>query len=222
MKRIYSISLLDISGLKSVDVINMKKKINLSKSPDITFISSNKFKYQEIKSIFQRASKIQVKYIQEQLYELQSDNLEEIASFSLKNISTEFDKSYYFVEDSGLFIKSLNGFPGPYSSYIFKKLGNKGIIKVMGNIDAREAYFQSTIALRTNTGVLTFTGITQGLISNKISNSGWGYDPIFIIESEFPNTLGDLGEKKDLLSHRYHSTMKLIKYLENDPNFYKF
>ncbi len=131
MKRKYSISLLDIAGLKSVDISNMKKKINLSKNPEITFISSNKFKYQEIKSIFQRASKIQVKYIQEQLYELQSDNLEEIASFSLKNISTEFDKSYYFVEDSGLFIKSFNGFPGPYSSYIFKKLGNKGIIKIM-------------------------------------------------------------------------------------------
>ncbi len=222
MKRKQQICLQDKSELKSVEVINVIKKMSFSKSPEIAFISSNKFKYQEIKTIFQRSSEIQVEHIQEQLFELQSDNLEEIAKFSLKNVSTDFNKNYYFVEDSGLFINSLNGFPGPYSSYIFKKLGNKGILKIMRNIEAREAYFQSTIALKTNTGIITFTGIIQGLISEKISNSGWGYDPIFIINSEFPNTLGDLGRKKDTLSHRYHATMKLIKYLENDPYFYKF
>jgi XTP/dITP diphosphohydrolase len=199
----------------------MKKKITFTKNPELAFFSSNKFKYHEINSIFQHASKIQVKYIQEQLIELQSHNLEEIAKFSLKSISTEFYMGYYFVEDSGLFIKSLNGFPGPYSSYIFKKLGNEGILKIMENIDGREAYFQSTIALRTSKRILTFTGIIQGIISDRISNSGWGYDPIFIIDSEFPHTLGDLGKKKDSLSHRYQAIMKLIKYLENDPNFYK-
>ena len=200
----------------------MNQAKDLSKNPEISFISSNTFKYQEIKRIFERVSKIKVDHIQEQLYELQSDKLENIASFSLKNISNRIKTNYYFVEDSGLFIKSLDGFPGPYSSFVFKKLGNKGILKLMENIQAREAYFQSTIALRTDTGILTFTGKTQGLISKQISNSGWGYDPIFILNSEFPKTFGDLGKKKDMLSHRYLATMKLIKYLENDPNFYKF
>ena len=199
----------------------MKEEMDLSKRPEITFISSNKNKYREIKRIFERASKIKVDHIQEQLRELQSDSLEEIATFSLKNISKKIINDYYFVEDSGLFIKSLDGFPGPYSSFIFKKLGNRGILKLMANIKARDAYFQSTIALRTNTGILTFTGKTPGLISQKVSNSGWGYDPIFIINSEYPKTLGDLGRKKDFLSHRYHATKKLIKYLEKDPNFCK-
>ena len=188
----------------------------------ISFISSNKHKYQEIKAIFEQNSKIQVEHIQKHLNELQSDNLEEIAIFSLKNLSTDFYRKYFFVEDSGLFIKSLNGFPGPYSSYVFNKLGNEGIIKLMRNIEKREAYFQSTIALRTNTGLNTFTDIIRGHISKKITESGWGYDPIFIVDSEFPNTLGDLGKKKDTMSHRYHATRKMINYLENDPNFYKF
>lgn len=200
----------------------LKKKMNLSKNPEISFISSNKHKYQEIKVIFEQNSKIQVEHIQKHLNEIQSDNLEEIAIFSLKNIFIDSDKKYYFVEDSGLFIKSLNGFPGPYSSYVFNKLGNEGILKIMRNIEVREAYFQSTIALKTNTRIITFTGIIRGQISVKISESGWGYDPIFIIDSEFPNTFGDLGKKKDTVSHRYHATRKLIKYLENDPNFYKF
>jgi XTP/dITP diphosphohydrolase len=196
--------------------------MNLSNYPVIFFISSNKHKYQEIKTIFNKYSEIQVEHIQEHLKEIQSDNLEDIASFSLKNISTDFDTDYYFVEDSGLFIRSLNGFPGPYSSYIFEKLGNDGILRVMSNTEQREAYFQSTIALRTNVGLITFTGIVKGYISEKISESGWGYDPIFSVDSENPNTFGDLGNQKDAISHRYHATMKLINYLENDPYFYKF
>ena len=194
----------------------------LAKKPEISFISSNIHKYQEIKVIFEQHSKILVDFIQKHLTEIQSDNLEKIAIFSLKNIFTDSENRYYFVEDSGLFIKSLKGFPGPYSSYVFNKLGNEGILKIMKNIELREAYFQSTIALKTNTELITFTGITQGHISLNISEFGWGYDPIFIIDSEFPNTLGDLGEKKNIVSHRYHSTRKLIKYLEHDPNFYKF
>lgn len=205
-----------------MEVINMKKKMNLSKKTEISFISSNKHKYQEIKAIFEKTSEIQVKHIQKHLNELQSDNLEKIAIFSLKTIFNDSDTKYYFVEDSGLFIKSLNGFPGPYSSYIFKKLGNEGILKIMRNIEVREAYFQSTIALKSDTGFITFTGVIRGHISEKDTGSGWGYDPIFIVDSEFPNTLGDLGKEKDTVSHRYHATRKLIKYLENDPNFYKF
>ncbi len=200
----------------------MKKKITIANKPEISFISSNMYKYQEIKVIFEQNSKILVEHIQTHLNEIQSDNLEEIAIFSLKNISTDFEKKYYFVEDSGLFIKSLEGFPGPYSSYVFNKLGNEGILKIMKNIEIREAYFQSTIALKTNNKLVTFTGIIQGHISLDISEIGWGYDPIFIIDSEFPKALGDLGEKKNTVSHRYHSTMKLIKYLEHDPYFYKF
>ena len=200
----------------------MKNKMNLSKKTEISFISSNKHKYQEIKAIFEKNSEIQVKHIQKHLNELQSDNLEKIAIFSLKTILNDSDTKYYFVEDSGLFIKSLNGFPGPYSSYIFKKLGNEGILKIMRNIEVREAYFQSTIALKSDTGFITFTGVIRGHISEKNTGSGWGYDPIFIVDSEFPNTLGDLGKEKDTISHRYHATRKLIKYLENDPNFYKF
>jgi len=205
-----------------LEVIKMKKKMILAKKPEISFVSSNIHKYQEIKEIFEQNSRILVEHIQKHLNEIQSDNLEEISSFSLKNISTDFKNKYYFVEDSGLFIKSLNGFPGPYSSYVFNKLGNEGIIKIMKNIEIREAYFQSTIALKTNTDLIIFTGIIQGYISLNISEFGWGYDPIFKIDSESPNTLGDLAEKKNAVSHRYHSTRKLIKYLERDPNFYKF
>jgi XTP/dITP diphosphohydrolase len=40
-------------------------------------------------------------------------------------------KQPIIIEDDGLFIKSLNGFPGQYSSYSFATIGNRGILKLM-------------------------------------------------------------------------------------------
>jgi len=37
----------------------------------------------------------------------------------------------------------LNGFPGPYSSYVFKTIGNKGILKLVPS--KRKAKFVSII-----------------------------------------------------------------------------
>ena len=44
------------------------------------------------------------------------------------------------------FIDSLNGFPGPYSSYVYDTIGNKGIIRLLENIETRDAKFVAIIA----------------------------------------------------------------------------
>ena len=53
-------------------------------------------------------------------------------------------KKPVIIEDDGLFINSLSGFPGPYSSYIFDTIGNNGILKLLGN--NRDAQFVAIIA----------------------------------------------------------------------------
>ena len=50
------------------------------------------------------------------------------------------------VEDDGLFVDSLSGFPGPYSSFVFKTIGNDGILKLLAGSTKRSAYFLSLIA----------------------------------------------------------------------------
>ena len=50
------------------------------------------------------------------------------------------------VEDAGLFIEKLAGFPGPYSSYAYRIIGNEGVLKLMENIVDRKACFRSVIA----------------------------------------------------------------------------
>ena len=41
------------------------------------------------------------------------------------------------IEDAGLFIEGLKGFPGVYSAYVQKTLGNPGILKLMEGVEDR-------------------------------------------------------------------------------------
>ncbi|MFX0124046.1 MAG: RdgB/HAM1 family non-canonical purine NTP pyrophosphatase [Candidatus Hodarchaeota archaeon] len=188
--------------------------LDSSKNPEIFFITSNIHKYNEINTIFQQYTSIQLKLLQTDLVEIQSSDLEEIAIFSLKQCAETIKHDFIFVEDSGLFIKQLNGFPGAFSAYIFKTLGLKGILTLMENFENREAYFQSTIALRIKNEIEVFTERVKGRISQSISNLGWGYDPIFIPNNDGNLTYGELGQKKETISHRFHATRKLIKFLK--------
>ncbi|MFX1505578.1 MAG: non-canonical purine NTP pyrophosphatase [Promethearchaeota archaeon] len=177
-------------------------------------MTSNLHKYNEINTIFKQYTSIQLRLHQTNLVEIQSSDLEEIAIFSLKKCAETIKHEYIFVEDSGLFIKELNGFPGPYSAYIFRTLGLKGILTLMEKFKNREAYFQSSIALKIRDDIKVFSERVQGAISLRISDSGWGYDPIFIPKFDGILTYGELGFKKNMFSHRFRATLGLINFLK--------
>ena len=42
------------------------------------------------------------------------------------------------VEDAGLFVDALNGFPGVYSSYVLKTLDLHGILKLMSHLKSED------------------------------------------------------------------------------------
>ncbi len=183
--------------------------------PVVFFVTSNQHKFQEVNTIFTQHTSIQLKLIQKSIIEIQSFDLEEIAFFSLEKCTQDFHERPIFVEDSGLFIDQLNGFPGPFSAYIFKTIGLKGILTLMQHVNNREAFFQSSIALKIDDCIEIFTERVKGKISRNISESGWGYDPIFIPECDGIHSFGDLGPKKNSISHRYLATLKLIRFLED-------
>jgi XTP/dITP diphosphohydrolase len=115
------------------------------------------------------------------------------------------------VEDDGLFIDSLSGFPGPFSSYVFKTIGNNGILKMIG--DNRDAQFVSVIVFRDAHSYTSFESKVAGTISKNIQGEGWGYDPIFVPENQ-TKTYAELAEKNKL-SHRYESLKKFADWFNN-------
>ena len=93
----------------------------------ITFITGNKHKVVEAENIF-KIHNIELEHIDLGYMEPQG-TLEEVALFGAKYASRELNKSV-IVEDAGLFINELNGFPGVYSHYVQDTLGNEGILKL--------------------------------------------------------------------------------------------
>ena len=49
------------------------------------------------------------------------------------------------VEDAGLSYAALNGFPGPFSSFVFKTLGVDGVLRLLDRVEDRAATFKSAV-----------------------------------------------------------------------------
>ena len=158
------------------------------------------------------------------LVEPQAEGIEEVAISKLEQavsliMGTEFENEALLVEDSGLFIDSLSGFPGPYSSFVQETIGLSGVLSLMSGEKDRGAEFRAVAALSFQGNILTSTGICRGSISEKISgDSGFGYDPIFIPEETNGRTCAQLSpDEKSSISHRGFA-LKGVSELLNLPS----
>jgi XTP/dITP diphosphohydrolase len=149
--------------------------------------------------------------------EIQHPDLEEIASTALSLIITKTDKPV-FVEDSGLFIHQLNGFPGPYSSFVFETIGYEGILKLMQDAKTRKAEFRSSVSFGMNgKWFANFSSATEGVIQPQPrGNNGFGFDPIFVPMWN-SKTFAEMELKeKTIFSHRAKAISKLALWYLNE------
>ena len=182
----------------------------MPESFDILFASSNRNKFLEAKKILS-LQRIKLGFFKCQLLEIQSDSLEEIARKKAEDAYNQC-KHPVIIEDDGLFIDYLNGFPGPYSSFVFKSIGNKGIIKLVGS--NRKANFHSVIAFcKKKNEIKLFRANVNGKISKKIRGKGWGYDPIFV-PTGHKDTYAMIKNKNEI-SHRYLALRKFSNWFVN-------
>jgi XTP/dITP diphosphohydrolase len=179
-------------------------------SSSIFFVSSNKNKYEEAKNITSEFG-LKLTFLKSHLQEIQSDNLEDIATHKSMQAFSICSKPV-IVEDDGLFIKSLNGFPGPYSSFVFDTIGNKGILRLVSR--PRNASFRSIIAYcEKDDDVHLFSADVKGTISKKENGVKWGFDPIFIPSGK--NKSYSQLAKKNQISHRYLALKKFANWYLN-------
>jgi XTP/dITP diphosphohydrolase len=143
--------------------------------------------------------------------------LEEIANTALAMILQKATKPI-FVEDSGLFIHHLNGFPGPYSSYVFETLGVDGVLKLMEEAKSRKAEFRSSVAFGVNgKWAAGFSSATEGTIQlSPRGTKGFGFDPIFV-PMWTTKTFAEMELKeKTVYSHRAKAVSKLALWYLNE------
>ena len=181
------------------------------------FVTSNIHKFQEARRVLSKY-KIATAKLRVGAVEIQDDSLENIAKTSaldaVKNSGLPI-----FVEDAGLFVEALNGFPGPYSSYVYRTVGTKGILKLMKNTKNRTAYFQSVIAFSSPEEQPTcFSGKIRGKISlQERGSAGFGFDPIFEPSKGNGRTFAEMTTtEKNQYSHRAEALRKFAEWYTSD------
>lgn len=178
------------------------------------FITSNEGKFREVSRIAKNFG-IEVDWLKMEYLEPQCSELEEVARISAEIISKKI-KENFFIEDSGLFIEALKGFPGVYSSYVFKTIGNEGILKLMDGVKNRKAYFKAVLAYWDGKEIHLFEGKVEGEIAMAIRGSGgFGFDPIFLYNRK---TFAEMGEEKNEVSHRRRALEKFFTWLQKSRN----
>jgi len=167
------------------------------------FATSNFHKFNEARLLLAEF-KIAVAMLKVKTVEIQDNNLENIAVASALDAVKECHLPI-IVEDAGLFIKVLNGFPGPYSSYVFQTMGTEGVLKLMKDVDDRSAYFHLVVAFcKPEEKPIAFHGKIEGkIVEEERGSKGFGFDPIFSPLRGGGKTFAEMETKeKNRYSHR--------------------
>ena len=136
------------------------------------------------------------------IVEPQVDTLEEVAQSKIAQALLHLpdgSQDLILVEDAGLFVDALNGFPGVYSSYVLNTIGCNGVLRLLDHLQSedtiqcaqlRSAQFQAVAALWIDGEILYGNGVCPGWIALESSGEdGFGFDPVFT-----PNDLDAFGE----------------------------
>ncbi len=178
------------------------------------FATRNKEKFREAKLVFENLG-LELTMLDVDKVEIQSDDLRDIASYAARELAERL-KLKVMVEDAGLFIRSLNSFPGPYSAYVFKTIGLNGVLKLMDGMSDRYAYFLSMVAYaEPGKPVKVFHGKVEGLITYEPRGvGGFGFDPIFQPLKSDGKTFAEMTrEEKNRFSHRAEAFRKLALWI---------
>ena len=173
----------------------------------VWFLTSNAGKLEEAQHHFQQLG-LEVKRLsveEDAVVEPQAVDLETVARAKIAQAMDHLphDGAMVLVEDAGLFVDALDGFPGVYSSYAFSTIGNHGILRLLSHLvdddlvrikNLRSASFEAVAALWDGEKVLIGKGACKGSIATAVQGEGgFGFDPIFIP--------ADLDESGEPLSH---------------------
>ena len=184
----------------------------------LIFVTTNAHKVREITDLAESESgEITIEQLDYDYPELQLDDIEAVARESANHVRAQTGlKEPFFLEDSGLIIPVLNGFPGPFSAFVFKTIGNEGILSLMAdkNGDERRATFKTVVAYckSSKSAPMLFVGTVEGHIAEAIRGSGgFGYDPIFEVQGV---TFGEMSaDGKNIMSHRSRAFKRFLDFI---------
>lgn len=181
----------------------------------ITFVTGNEGKATEIRDALNDTG-VTVRREDIDLVEIDHEDVGAVAERKARDAyDAVVGDGPVMVDDTGLYIPGLNGFPGSHAGYAYKRLGCEGILRLMEDVDERSATFRTVIAvyLPDEDRVVRLAGRCAGTITaEERGENGFGYDPIFVPDGH-DRTFGEDMAHKEQVSHRAAAVEKLVAWI---------
>ncbi len=177
----------------------------------IYFVTSNTFKFREVERVLGPG------LVMKKL------DVPEIQAMEVKDVVEDKARRAYgilkkplIVEDTGLYVRSLNGFPGAFARWFFDTVGNERLCRMLKNFKDRSAYSETCICFYDGKRSMVFSGRGYGEIVKKPrGHEGWGYDPIFQPRG-YAKTFGEMSmSQKNAVSMRAKAALKLKRAIDS-------
>jgi len=180
----------------------------------IAFITTNKHKFEEVSGVLKEFG-VEIEQVVMEYDEDKEKSMEEIVVPAAKMLADKLNREV-IIDDTGLFFKAYNNFPGALPKYIFNAIGYDGIFRLLAGLD-QSAYFETCIGYSKPGGeTKVFKGIMEGKIIDKVVNpdqDNMPYDRIFIPVGH-DKTISEMTlEEKNSFSQRAQAIRLLGEFL---------
>tara|TARA_Y100000389_G_scaffold137202_1_gene134782 strand:- start:138 stop:671 length:534 start_codon:yes stop_codon:yes gene_type:complete len=175
---------------------------------ELTLITGNKNKVREFSQIL--GDDFTINNVKIELEEIQSTDVRKVVGHKLQQAYSILKKPL-LVEDTGIHIKSLNGFPGALVKSFWEHLGNKGICQIAG---LSPIHALTIIGYHDGEKMYFFQGNSEGEIPQIPTEGGFGWDGIFVPKG-YNKSYGQMTpEEKNKISQRSKALDELKKFFQ--------
>jgi non-canonical purine NTP pyrophosphatase (RdgB/HAM1 family) len=179
-------------------------------------VTGNPHKLAEAERILGRA----VDHADLDLPEIQSLDLAEVAAAKAAEAWRRLGRPLV-VEESGLELPALGGFPGPLVRWMLDAAGAEGIARTALALGDPRAVARCTLLLRRDASgagdLLVEAAVPGRLVLPPRGAGGFGWDPVVVPDGAGGRTLAELaedaGEGKEAFSARGHAWRELVRLL---------
>lgn len=175
----------------------------------IRFVTNNMKKLEEVQTLLDNIEVVPAKL---KIEEIQTEDVDRLVKDKLLKAFERVGRPV-FVEHTGLYIESLNGFPGGLTQVFWDKLEADRFSKLFGSLETTKAIAETTIGYCDGKNIYFFKGEISGSISSEPKgNRDFQWDCVFIPEGQ-TQTFSEMGNKKNEISMRKIAFEKFKAYL---------
>lgn len=181
---------------------------------DIRFVTKNPHKAEEVEAILGDIG-VSIVHAPLKIHEIQTEDIQDIVRDKVLKAFNSIGRPV-FIEHTGLYIDSLQGFPGGLTQVFWDKLKADNFSSLLGGLDNTSLTARTVIAYCDAKKIHTFEGAVKGNISPEPrGDRAFQWDCVFI-PNGYDKTFAELGAKKNEISMRKIAFDRFREFLQEE------